>query len=148
MVRTRLYDLFDIGMEYLLTTCSDNEDFDFDQFMEDLTREESETSAPSHSASTSASASGADVQYQSTAATSKEPLTHTQLGQPLLPQQPLQPQPLQSQVVQGKISDTAIGVVTLSTRALRAHTPRTPCKCIIVQLGRMLSTTITYTYEA
>ena len=77
--------------------------------MEDLRREESETSAPGHNASAST-----DVQYQSAAATSKEPLAHTQLGQPLLPQQPLQPQSLQSQVEQGKISDTAIGVVTLS----------------------------------
>ena len=39
--------------------------------------------------------------------------------------------------------------ITLSkTRALRAHTPRVPCICIIVQLGHMLSTTFTYTYEA
>ena len=34
------------------------------------------------------------------------------------------------------------------TRALRAHTPRAPCICIIVQLGHMLSTTFTYTHEA
>ena len=32
------------------------------------------------------------------------------------------------------------------TRALRAHTPRAPCICIIVQLGHMLLTTSTYTY--
>ena len=50
MARTRLYDPFDIGMEYLLTTCFDDDDFDFDQFMEDLRREESETSAPGHNA--------------------------------------------------------------------------------------------------
>ena len=114
MAWTRLYDPFDIDMEYLLTTCFEDEDFDFDQFMEDLRREESKTSTPGHNASASSSASGTDVQYQSAAATSKEPLAHTQLGQPLLPQQPLQPQPLQSQVEQGKISDTAMGVVTLS----------------------------------
>ena len=34
------------------------------------------------------------------------------------------------------------------TRALRAHTRRTPCIYIIVQLGHMLLTTFTYTYEA
>ena len=34
------------------------------------------------------------------------------------------------------------------TRVLRAHTPRVPCIYIIVQLGHMLSTTFTYTYEA
>ena len=97
-------------MEYLLTTCFDNEDFDFNQFIEDLRRDESQTFTPGHNAS----ASGTDIQYQSAATTSKEPLTHAQLGQPLLPQQPLQPQPLQSQVEQGKISDTTTGVVTLS----------------------------------
>ena len=36
----------------------------------------------------------------------------------------------------------------IKTRALRAHTLRAPCICIIVQLGHMLSTTFTYTYEA
>ena len=32
------------------------------------------------------------------------------------------------------------------TRALRAHTPRAPCICVIVQLGHMLLMTFTYTY--
>ena len=32
-----------------------------------------------------------------------------------------------------------------NTGALRAHTPRAPCNCVIVQLGQMLSPTITYT---
>ena len=35
-------------------------------------------------------------------------------------------------------------IKTLKTRALRAHTPRAPCNCVIVQLGHMLSPTITY----
>ena len=35
-----------------------------------------------------------------------------------------------------------------NTGALRAHTPRTPCICIIVQLEHILWTTFTYTYEA
>ena len=30
--------------------------------------------------------------------------------------------------------------------ALRAHTPRAPCICVIVQHGHMLLTTFTYTY--
>ena len=34
--------------------------------------------------------------------------------------------------------------IALETRALRAHTPRAPCNCVIVQLGHMLSPTITY----
>ena len=34
------------------------------------------------------------------------------------------------------------------TRALRVHTPRTPCICIIVQLGHILWMTFTYTYKA
>ena len=40
------------------------------------------------------------------------------------------------------------GVIDDETRALRAHTPRAPSICIIVQLGHMLSMTFTYTYEA
>ena len=38
------------------------------------------------------------------------------------------------------------------TKALNAHTPCAPCtayrSCSILQLGHMLSTTFTYTYEA
>ena len=75
MARTRTYDPFDIGMEYLLTASFDEcKDFDFDLFMDNLWRKETDI----HTSGSSVSASATEVQCQSAAATLMEPLQPTQ----------------------------------------------------------------------
>ena len=88
MAQTRTYDPFDIGMEYLLTASFDEDyDFNFDQFIDNLYREETDTSSSSYDSASTQATCSTDTLYQSAAATAPS------IGNvPLQPQtQPLEP---------------------------------------------------------